>query len=176
MRLFHAPLRRVAAASAAANPSQASQPATTPPTPSSSQPEPASRVRHPEAIPCYNYYDIYPEDAGPMGSLVVDSAEDMETWKLVATPVAGNAVPGAEGTGDGLACIQYHTGETEQPVQYYTFCHDADVVYGRAAYLSASLPASPATNEYVVTKDFSKVKHVEVTAIRAPSAGVKAGG
>ncbi|KAK7201495.1 hypothetical protein NESM_000213000 [Novymonas esmeraldas] len=136
-------------------------------------------ARLPEAIPCYNYYDIYPEDAGPMGNLVIDSAEDMEVWKLVATPVTAEPsmpFPAAAGTVSSTAAavqegglIEYHAAESGSPVMYYTFSHDADVVYGRASY-QPSLPGSPATNGYVATQDFPTGKHVDPTSPPTSSA------
>jgi hypothetical protein len=84
----------------------------------------------PAALPCTNYYDIYPEDAGPTGDVVIQCLEEMQMWALVATPVTKEEALQHEG-----GCIQYITGDPQNPVEYYHFHNSSDYVFGSATYL-----------------------------------------
>lgn len=90
----------------------------------------AQYARLPKALPCTNYYEIFPEDAGPTGTVVIHCREEMQLWALVATPVSREEALQLEG-----GCIQYITGDPKNPVQYFHFHHSSDCVFGRAAYL-----------------------------------------
>lgn len=87
-------------------------------------------ARLPKALPCENYYDIYPEDAGPTGAVVIQCHEEMQKWALVATPVSREEALQLNG-----GCIKYLTGDPKNPVEYYHFHNSSDCVFGRAAYL-----------------------------------------
>lgn len=91
----------------------------------------------PKALACTNYYDIYPEDAGPTGTVVIQCHEEMQLWALVATPVSESEALQHDG-----GCIEYITGDPKNPVQYFHFQNSADSVFGRASYLQRSVCGS----------------------------------
>lgn len=110
--------------------------------------------RVPEAIPCPNYYDIYPEDIGPMGHVVIADGEEMDVWRLIASPISPEAALKKGG------CIQYSDSSCGASPQYYEFAHAAEEAYGSAAYEKV-LPGSPNTSDYVASKSFPSGKGAE---------------
>ncbi|KPA74406.1 hypothetical protein ABB37_09109 [Leptomonas pyrrhocoris] len=117
--------------------------------------------RHlPAAIPCYNYYELFPEDAGPLGHVVIHDSEDMRVWRLVATPISA-----ADAVAKG-GCLQYVDDSGEVDPQYYEFAQDAEEIYGSASYqrmlVPPLLPGSPVTSDYVAAMQFPTAKHVDV--------------
>lgn len=90
---------------------------------------------HPYALPCDNYFDVYPEDIGPMGNVTVTDADEVAQWLLIGRRVSPKEAAQAGG------CVQVTlpaTGKTE----YLCITDSDDVVYGRAAYLPRRVPAS----------------------------------
>lgn len=94
-------------------------------------------ARLPKALPCPDYYDIYPEEAGPTGTVVIKCREEMQLWALVAAPVTKEEALQQEG-----GCIEYVTGDPKNPVQYFHFHNSPDSVFGRASYLQRSVCGS----------------------------------
>lgn len=106
----------------------------------------AARSRHPNALSCLNFYDLYPERVGAMGSVVVTNFKDVEPWLLVARAVTKDE---AEKRG---GCIIYAPSLTKArkgvtiatDAQYYCITDSDDVVYGRAAYIPSYSSAQTA--------------------------------
>jgi hypothetical protein len=92
-----------------------------------------------------------------MGHVVITDKDDLQVWKLVASPISPEEALKKGG------CIQYLPEEegTAAIPKYYEFPHEAEQVYGSASY-QKSLPASPVMSDYVVTKPFPAPKHVDV--------------
>ncbi|KPA74405.1 hypothetical protein ABB37_09108 [Leptomonas pyrrhocoris] len=91
----------------------------------------ASQYAHlPKALPCTNYYGIYPEDAGPTGTVVIKCREEAQMWALVATPVSEEE----EAVQLDGGCMAYVTGDPKHPVQYFHFRNSDDDVFGRSTY------------------------------------------
>lgn len=95
-------------------------------------------TRTPSALPCHNYYDVFPDEIGPFGNIVVTCAAELQKWLLVARPVTRE-----QAEKDG-GCITYTPATTQHEAsasqgaaepQYYCITDSDDVVYGRAAYL-----------------------------------------
>ena len=40
------------------------------------------------ALPCDNFYDVFPEEIGPLGNVVVTDAAELQQWLLVARRVS----------------------------------------------------------------------------------------
>jgi hypothetical protein len=85
----------------------------------------------PHADPCYNYFEIFPEEVGAVGNVEVTDSEEAYQWQLVGRPVS-SAVAEAEG-----GCVKVIVEGAAAP-QYYCIMDSDDVVYGRAAYLPRS--------------------------------------
>lgn len=105
-------------------------------------------------MPCTNYFDLFPEDAGPMGHVVIDDSTEMQVWRLIASPISPKEALKKGG------CIQYMGESCGSSPQYYEFAHAAEEVYGSASYEKV-LPGSPSTCDYVDSKSFPVVKHAE---------------
>lgn len=97
----------------------------------------ASQVANlPKADPCYNYFELFPEEVGAVGNVQVSDPEEARLWELVGRPVSA-----AEAERDG-GCVKV-TLEGSSSTLYYRIMDSDDVVYGRAAYLR--LPTSTVT-------------------------------
>lgn len=103
-------------------------------------------TRTPAALPCHNYFDVYPEEIGPYGNIVVHDEQELQAWLLVARPVTREH---AEKEG---GCIAYTPSTAKngkrndsgsdgnaaavwKEAQYYCITDADDVVYGRGVYL-----------------------------------------
>ncbi|KAL7698298.1 hypothetical protein NQL31_002811 [Lotmaria passim] len=150
MRLFN-PNRR-------SKSSRANAVATAPPrAPVSTTTTQSAATHYPEAIPCHNYYEIFPEDAGPMGHVVIDDSDDMRVWRLTAQLISPEEALKQGG------CLQYVADEHEQRPQYYIFARDASAVYGTAAYQKV-LPDSLVMSDYAITKPLPSAKLADVAS------------
>lgn len=87
-----------------------------------------------DAIPCYNYYDIYPEDAGPVANVLLESEEELRAWRLVGAPVTAEVA-----LRDGGCVVFLH----ENGAEYLKINNSDDEVYGRAAYVKREETARP---------------------------------
>lgn len=89
----------------------------------------------PHAEPCYNYFDIFPEEVGAVGNVAVTDAEEAQLWQLV-----GRVVPAAQAEKEG-GCVKVQLANMAAPV-YYCITDSDDVVYGRAAYVTVPAVAT----------------------------------
>lgn len=141
-RAARAARQAVTTATAAASSHSSSHSSTPAPTIASPVASPASPTAaaadpagHPYALPCYNYFEVYPEDIGPMGNVTVTDAEEAAQWLLV-----GRRVSQAEAEQHG-GCVQVtlpNSGKT----QFLCITDSDDAVYGRGTYLPRRVPAS----------------------------------
>lgn len=87
------------------------------------------------ALPCDNFYDVFPEEIGPLGNVVVTDAAELQQWLLVARRVSR-----ADAESQG-GCIQYtppaeSRGVTDSvATQFYRITDSDEEVYGRSRYL-----------------------------------------
>lgn len=85
----------------------------------------------PHAIPCYNYFELFPEEVGAIGNVEITNSEEARQWQLVGRRVS-QAVAEAEG-----GCVRVTVEGIKTPL-YYNITASDDEVYGRAAYLPRS--------------------------------------
>ncbi|KPA74404.1 hypothetical protein ABB37_09107 [Leptomonas pyrrhocoris] len=102
--------------------------------------------RSPAALPCESYYDLFPEDAGPLGNVVMSCSEELQEWLLVARPVPAEE---AESKGGCVKLLSLHADPTESPPepQYFCITDPDDVVYGRAQYIPRCEKSAADRNE-----------------------------
>lgn len=87
------------------------------------------------ALPCDNFYDVFPEEIGPLGNVVVTDAAELQQWLLVARRVSR-----ADAESQG-GCIQYTPPAESRGVtgsvatQFYCITDSDEEVYGRSRYL-----------------------------------------
>ncbi|KPA74396.1 hypothetical protein ABB37_09101 [Leptomonas pyrrhocoris] len=89
----------------------------------------SSAATYPHADPCYNYFELFPEEVGAVGNVEVVDAEEAYLWKLVGRRVS-QAAAEAEG-----GCVKVTLAGSEEAPLYYSITDSDDEVYGRAAYL-----------------------------------------
>ncbi|KAK7201492.1 hypothetical protein NESM_000212700 [Novymonas esmeraldas] len=105
----------------------------------------------PAALPCTNWFEVYPEDVGPMGNVILSDEEEIRMLLLVARPVSAEE---AERTGGCL--IVSVTASCPTTLQYYCITDSDDEVYGRADYLPRhSLLATDARSVFQCCDDDS---------------------
>lgn len=104
--------------------------------------QPTQRV-YPEALPCDNYYEQFPEDIGPLGNVKMSCGQELQDWLLVARPVSAEeaAIHGGCIT---FTPLQMNLADTPSLPQYFCITDPDDVVYGRASYIAAGTPMEKA--------------------------------
>lgn len=106
----------------------------------------------PHAIPCHNYFELFPEEVGAVGNVEITNSEEVRQWQLVGRRVS-QAVAEAEG-----GCVKVTVEGMKTPL-YYNITASDDEVYGRAAYLPRS-SSSPSVADMVKEEEpFAFLEH-----------------
>lgn len=101
------------------------------------------RGRHPMALPCPNFYELYPAAVGPVANVLIASEEELEVVKLVAKPLSDAEVQrmqrqrwakpskGAEPL--KTPCYYVHAPNSDSPL-FFCLVEDPAEVYGSSTY------------------------------------------
>ncbi|KPA74400.1 hypothetical protein ABB37_09104 [Leptomonas pyrrhocoris] len=94
----------------------------------------SARVALPNALPCVDFYERYPNRVGALGNVIITDEEELRPWLLVARPVPREH---AETRGGCIVFAPSHGTKTNSSTALQFFCltDPDDEVYGRAAYL-----------------------------------------
>lgn len=97
----------------------------------------SSAAALPHAIPCYNYFELFPEEVGATGNVEVRDSAEARMWQLVGRKVSP-AVAEKEG-----GCVKVMLDDVATP-EYFNITASDDEVYGRASYLPHVSMSAPA--------------------------------
>lgn len=92
----------------------------------------------PQALPCLDFYERFPNRVGAIGNVVITVEEELKPWLLVVRPVSRKE---AEKHG---SCIIFKPSQAKKSrdaqapatALYFRITDTDDMVYGRAAYIA----------------------------------------
>lgn len=87
-----------------------------------------ARAQLPVAVPCYDTDCIFGSHRLITGNVVIDDADDLRVWSLVAKPVSASKVSVTHG-----GFLRYATGGPDDPVLFFKFHASSERVYGHGA-------------------------------------------